>query len=337
MTPERIAYLKDKFQSWPGEMALTSEDIADLLLLLDEAEELRQIKAGEGATAREAGTAPAPSPGLSDADERALDVLQDAAREGYPYVCELESDRGLWWADVLKALAHLRSRLSATPAPPCACCDNPATEYCDGRGAWVCREHSFQPKPAPPASNKDPGTLGKDIADLLDSRMEDGIRAEAEFRASRKPTPLQARIEKSMTAPSEKMTTEKALEELDKWLAYGPPLTQSGWESYHSARNHLTALAEDYEKVKAEVERLRKDNNYFHAGFDSVREDFEEQKARAEKAEAELARYKRFDKLIEAAEKTPLDSLRHLVEIVHGDESGNRVAILRAALKAREK
>ena len=171
MTPERIAYLKDKFQSWPGEMALTSEDIADLLLLLDEAEELRQIKAGEGATAREAGTAPAPSPGLSDADARALDTLQDAAREGYPYVYEYESDKELWWADALKALAHLRSRLA---------------------------------KPAPPASNKDPGTLGKDIADLLDSRMEDGIRAEAEFRASRKPTPLQARIEKSMTAPSEK-------------------------------------------------------------------------------------------------------------------------------------
>ena len=44
-------------------------------------------------------------------------------------------------------------------------------------------------RPAPPASNKDPRTLGKDIADLLDSRMEEGIRAESEFRASRKPAP----------------------------------------------------------------------------------------------------------------------------------------------------
>ena len=48
------------------------------------------------------------------------------------------------------------------------------------------------------------------------------------------------------------------------------------------------AALESCSLVSAENERLRKDNNYFHAGFDSVREDYEEQKARAEKAEAEL-------------------------------------------------
>ena len=35
MKKDQIAYLKDKLQSWPGEMALTSEDIADLLALLE--------------------------------------------------------------------------------------------------------------------------------------------------------------------------------------------------------------------------------------------------------------------------------------------------------------
>jgi len=41
MNEERIAYLKDKLKSWPGEMALTSADMADLLSLLDEAEKTR--------------------------------------------------------------------------------------------------------------------------------------------------------------------------------------------------------------------------------------------------------------------------------------------------------
>ena len=45
----------------------------------------------------------------------------------------------------------------------------------------------------------------------------------------------------------------------------------------------------DLSSLRAENERLRKDNNYFHAGFDSVREDYEDQKARAEKAEDKLA------------------------------------------------
>jgi len=38
---DKIAILKDKLQSWPGEMTLTSMDIADLLSLLDEVEQLR--------------------------------------------------------------------------------------------------------------------------------------------------------------------------------------------------------------------------------------------------------------------------------------------------------
>jgi hypothetical protein len=52
----------------------------------------------------------------------------------------------------------------------------------------------------------------------------------------------------------------------------------------------LRRVVKDYSSLRAEVELLRKDNNYFHAGFDSVREDYEEQKARAEKAEAQLAK-----------------------------------------------
>ena len=52
----------------------------------------------------------------------------------------------------------------------------------------------------------------------------------------------------------------------------------------------LRRVVKDYSSLRAENELLRKDNNYFHAGFDSVREDYEEQKARAEKAEAQLAK-----------------------------------------------
>jgi hypothetical protein len=42
---------------------------------------------------------------------------------------------------------------------------------------------------------------------------------------------------------TEKMTAKEALAEMDKWLAYGPPLTNSGWESYRAARSVLSALA----------------------------------------------------------------------------------------------
>lgn len=41
MMKERIAWLKDKLKSWPGEMALTSEDVADLLAMLDENEKVK--------------------------------------------------------------------------------------------------------------------------------------------------------------------------------------------------------------------------------------------------------------------------------------------------------
>jgi len=41
LTPERVAFLKDKLQSWPGEMALTSEELADLLALLDDYEKVK--------------------------------------------------------------------------------------------------------------------------------------------------------------------------------------------------------------------------------------------------------------------------------------------------------
>jgi chromosome segregation ATPase len=57
---------------------------------------------------------------------------------------------------------------------------------------------------------------------------------------------------------------------------------------YNVTEGEWLAKVESYTKLEAENERLREDNNYFHAGFDSVREDYEEQKARAEKAEAEL-------------------------------------------------
>jgi hypothetical protein len=36
LTEDGRAFLRDKLQSWPGEMALTSTDVADLLALLDE-------------------------------------------------------------------------------------------------------------------------------------------------------------------------------------------------------------------------------------------------------------------------------------------------------------
>jgi predicted nuclease with TOPRIM domain len=58
---------------------------------------------------------------------------------------------------------------------------------------------------------------------------------------------------------------------------------------YNVTEGEWLAKVESYTKLEAENERLREDNNYFHAGFDSVREDYEEQKARAEKADDKLA------------------------------------------------
>jgi hypothetical protein len=115
MDTERIAHLKDKLQTWPGEMALTSTDIADLLALLDEKAE--QIKAGAmNASALdcvrilkhggEKGDirldADNPSPGLSPEDERALLWLENECQD-----CP----------KCLEFIATLRSRLTR-PAPP---------------------------------------------------------------------------------------------------------------------------------------------------------------------------------------------------------------------------
>jgi len=55
---------------------------------------------------------PAPPPAEV---EKAMGTLQDAAREGYPYVYEFASDQELWWADVLAALAVVRDALSKPP------------------------------------------------------------------------------------------------------------------------------------------------------------------------------------------------------------------------------
>lgn len=37
--PDRLAFLRDKLQSWPGEMCLTSEDIANLISLIESSPE----------------------------------------------------------------------------------------------------------------------------------------------------------------------------------------------------------------------------------------------------------------------------------------------------------
>ena len=81
-----------------------------------------------------------------------------------------------------------------------------------------------------------------------------------------------------MTAP---LSAER-VNELREWLT---SLTSG---SDDDIRADLLSILDDHSSLRAENELLRKDNNYFHAGFDSVREDYEEQKARAEKAEAEL-------------------------------------------------
>lgn len=117
---ERIEELRDWLRNAYGDGYAYSEDgraTDDLIRLLDEKAE--QLKAGW----KKCEPCPfgPPSPGSPSEDERALDTLQDAAREGYPYVYEFNSDKELWWADVLKAIAHLRSRLAegnAKAAPP---------------------------------------------------------------------------------------------------------------------------------------------------------------------------------------------------------------------------
>jgi DNA repair exonuclease SbcCD ATPase subunit len=112
------------------------------------------------------------------------------------------------------------------------------------------------------------------------------------------------------------------------------------------------AALESCSLVSAENERLRKDNNYFHAGFDSVREDYEEQKARAEKAEAALESWKKDEVIWKETEAQLLAELARqapLIEAVMGatpwggmnplqlefypDDAKN---ILRAALALRE-
>ena len=77
-----------------------------------------------------------PSPGLSKADERALDTLQDAAREGYPYVYQYDSDRELWWADILKAIAYLRSILEIHNNMAYVSVQKTATAKASGGEVW---------------------------------------------------------------------------------------------------------------------------------------------------------------------------------------------------------
>lgn len=87
MKPERIEELRAKLRDAMGETAdsscyirLSGQDMTDFLALLDE--KAAQLKAGEGQPGaknlRQQGVTP--SPGLSDADERALDRMGDAIK-----------------------------------------------------------------------------------------------------------------------------------------------------------------------------------------------------------------------------------------------------------------
>ena len=44
LTNDELAFLRDKLQSWPGEMCLTSSDVADLIAIVDEAIALGEPK-----------------------------------------------------------------------------------------------------------------------------------------------------------------------------------------------------------------------------------------------------------------------------------------------------
>jgi hypothetical protein len=93
--------------------------------------------------------------------------------------------------------------------------------------------------------------------------------------------------------------------------------------------------------TNAKNELLRKDNNYFHAGFDSVREDYEEQKARAEKSEAQLAKVCERNKLMDETFGSLLEKNINL-EAELDEEKGRSASLgreidrLRAAPKLRE-
>jgi hypothetical protein len=138
---------------------------------------------------------------------------------------------------------------------------------------------------------------------------------------------------------------------------------------YNESLAVLTALAEDYEKVKAEVERLKEGFQFQQGLIKAATEDALDSHARAEKAEAELvykenakqeverqledcwiarkiaeAELARWGPVIEAAEKACLEYLQgELMDLKRlqaksGEESilSESIPILRAALECRE-
>ena len=129
--------------------------------------------------------------------------------------------------------------------------------------------------------------------------------------------------------------SDDRIKELREWLT---SLTSG---SDDDIRADLLSILDDYASLRAENELLRKDNNYFHAGFDSVREDYEEQKARAEKVEDKLAEV---TKLWSTAERdaTHLYARMMKAEAELDEEKGRSASLgreidrLHAALALRE-
>ena len=116
-----------------------------ILALIDEKAE--QIKAGAVGPRFPVGVHDVdedPSPGLSDADERALKVVEHYTNTGYATGPGKPPD-------LRKALAHLRSRL-AKPAP----CGDVMCEICGAIGhlrpAPIVDSSADIPKPAPPVN-----------------------------------------------------------------------------------------------------------------------------------------------------------------------------------------
>ena len=87
-----------------------------------------------------------------------------------------------------------------------------------------------------------------------------------------------------------------------------------------NALAHLQAMAEENERIKYSLDQMTKNRDYWFEKTQNVK--------------ADLARYRRYDKLIKAAEKAPV--YRHSGGAIQWPTDIEEQAILEAALSCRE-
>lgn len=140
MTPTKIVHLRDKLQSWPGEMALTSDDIAALLSILAALERLdnpRDVAIEKLITEREAM--------LSENQKRihlgqSLAYTEDAFYELARNIAALEEKGGVSEGERKEMLAHFEAILNRPWNIKCEICDKIRARILSGGGGAVTEE-----------------------------------------------------------------------------------------------------------------------------------------------------------------------------------------------------